>query len=61
MSAYKPVFKAGGTSLKDRKALAQKNQQTTQISTEQQNPWENLTTQANLINEDELMQEAGYV
>jgi len=25
MSAYKPVFKAGGTSLKDRKALAQKN------------------------------------
>jgi hypothetical protein len=26
MTAYKPVFKSGGTSLKERKALAQKNE-----------------------------------
>jgi len=51
MTAHKPAFKVGGTSLKDRKILAEKQK------VPEQNPWGSLKEEAPLINEDELMNE----
>jgi hypothetical protein len=51
MTAHKPAFKVGGTSLKDRKILAEKQK------VPEQNPWGSLNGEAPLINEDELMRE----
>ena len=51
MTAHKPAFKVGGTSLKDRKILAEKQK------IPEQNPWGSLNGEAPLINEDELMRE----
>lgn len=42
MTAHKPAFKVGGTSLKDRKALAEKEKLVGQ-KVETSNPWESLT------------------
>mgnify|MGYP000998502097 CR=1 FL=1 len=53
--ARKPAFKAGGTSLKNRK----KNGTTAAAAAQDANPWANLGTgaaaDANMINEDALM------
>lgn len=51
MTAHKPAFKAGGTSLKDKRILAEKQKAA------EQNPWGSLNGEATLINEDELMRE----
>ncbi len=51
MTAHKPAFKVGGTSLKDRKILAEKQK------APEQDPWGSLNGEAPLINEDELMRE----
>ena len=53
--ATKPVFKAGGTSLKNRKKAAPAAENTNA------NPWGNLESnnQSTLINEDSLMKEDG--